>query len=515
MITGMRWALPLTLAVAFSHPAVAVEAELALAPAADENPGFAAEFEAGPPDLADPDLDFEGYPRAAAPNREPSAKVLPVDDNLYRPLKPEMLVALLRDEDYETLDAELTALQSAFEAGRLPEAEVEMAFAAFENSDPVFEQRFDDWVAAMPRSFAAEGARGLYYWRLGWRERGGRYPGDTPPERIARMRDHHEKALDSLQRARALNPRFSLAYALLISLAATTGDRFLRQDALHVGLRAVPRSALIRFHYLKSLQPWWGGSLDDIRTFLAETREAFPDDPELDFLQGYLDFATAETWRQQDKRTGPTQYYDRAVRHGAYWWYLYRRGRYHAWMGHEEEAAKDFSAALDLRPRSVEVLDARASLLRSQGKRELALADWTAALKVDPYDPGVLRHRGDLLMSEGRFAEAQEDFENALVRGDLEHRSHAANGRFLLERGRDLAAAADSFRLASRLYPRRASYWYGYARSLYLLHDCEMVPALDRFLQICDLEGPCDSTEVDWANGAIEYLVVSGECPRS
>ena len=275
MITGMRWALPLTLAVAFSHPVLAVEAELALAPAADENPGFAAEFEAAPTDLADPDLDFEGYPRAAAPNREPSAKVLPVDDNLYRPLNVEMLVALLRDEDYETLDAELTALQSAFEAGRLPEAEVEMAFAAFENSDPVFEQRFDDWVAAMPRSFAAEGARGLYYWRLGWRERGGRYPGDTPPERIARMRDHHEKALDSLQRARALNPRFSLAYALLISIAATTGDRFLRQDALHVGLRAVPRSALIRFHYLKSLQPWWGGSLDDIRTFLAETREAY------------------------------------------------------------------------------------------------------------------------------------------------------------------------------------------------------------------------------------------------
>ena len=161
MITGMRWALPLTLAVAFSHPAVAVEAELALAPAADENPGFAAEFEAGPPDLADPDLDFEGYPRAAAPNREPSAKVLPVDENLYRPLNAEMLVALLRDEDYETLDAELTALQSAFEEGRLPEAEVEMAFAAFENSDPVFEQRFDDWVAAMPRSLAAEGARGL------------------------------------------------------------------------------------------------------------------------------------------------------------------------------------------------------------------------------------------------------------------------------------------------------------------------------------------------------------------
>jgi hypothetical protein len=72
------------------------------------------------------------------------------------------IVRLLRQGDYDHLEAKLTEFQVKFETGRGPEWDGDDHFEAFETSDLELEARLNDWVARYPGSYAAPMARALY-----------------------------------------------------------------------------------------------------------------------------------------------------------------------------------------------------------------------------------------------------------------------------------------------------------------------------------------------------------------
>ena len=214
-----------------------------------------------------------------------------------------------------------------YRVGRIAEDVVDAAFFAFANSDLALEPRFSQWLLRFPESYAAPLARGVYYWRLGWHSRGGRYVRDTPNLRFAEMRNYFSLAVPDLRLAIRLNPDLSVAQGFLISLGKVGGAGVSAKRALGAGLRAVPRSAVIRARYLFTLLPWWGGSLPEIWYFIERTKKEFPDEPGLESLEGFYDYALGETVRRQGAREKAIAYFDQAIGYGEDRNYYMARGQ--------------------------------------------------------------------------------------------------------------------------------------------------------------------------------------------
>lgn len=79
-----------------------------------------------------------------------------------------------------------------------------------------------------------------------------------------------------------------------------------------------------------------------------------------------------------------------------------------------EAAMAAFDQALALEPGSSEVLNNKANLLLSIGKREEALDVYTQSLELDANNPSILINRGMAYIRAGRPEEAREDIDQAL-----------------------------------------------------------------------------------------------------
>lgn len=225
-------------------------------------------------------------------------------------------VALLKARAFSQLDDRLSALQAAYEAGEAPEVFVESVFFAFANFDPSIESLLDEWVETMPASYAAHLARGRYHQNIGWLNRGGQYAGKTPKERFSDMLDSFARAIEDMKRAIELNAKLSVAYADLIQISMAASRRDAVREWYDAGLAVMPSSTVIRYRYLHSLEPWWGGSLEEIKAYIREIEPLFAEQPELRVLGGFLDYVLGDQLQRDDKEEQAFEYFERAVAHG-------------------------------------------------------------------------------------------------------------------------------------------------------------------------------------------------------
>ncbi len=121
-------------------------------------------------------------------------------------------------------------------------------------------------------------------------------------------------------------------------------------------------------------------------------------------------------------------------------------------------AEKDWSRALGLASRSVDVRLGRGAYFLRQGKAAQALEEFTAALTIDPDEADARYNRGLTWLTLSRPVEAEADFTRLLRdypndAGAYFNRARARNGQ------NDLAALAD-FTKASELSPEWASPWF-------------------------------------------------------
>ena len=78
---------------------------------------------------------------------------------------------------------------------------------------------------------------------------------------------------------------------------------------------------------------------------------------------------------------------------------------------------------------------------------------------------------------------------------------------------RDYRRGAEALKRASELKPNDTDYWYNYAYALDKLIDCDIVPALRRYLAICEEGGKCGQDYIDYAANKIKVLHDHDECP--
>lgn len=422
------------------------------------------------------------------------------------------LIELLRSGEIAKLERRLAAYQSAFENGRASDALVEAAYFAFANSDQTLARRLDDWVDAAPESYIGRAARGVYYWRLGWIARGSDLHQEPSRQQARAMRRFFRMAEEDFEAAIDGNPRFSLGYAFLISIAMASNQRDDPTFMMRRGLKEAPHSFAIREWYLASLEPWWRSGRPDklalaiIGEFVEATKEASKLHPELTPLIGYADYARAQMLfnaGHHDKALGAV---DRALARGDYWRYHELRGRIQLHEQRCVSALNSYDRALARNPQAATVYGMRGHARQCIQHHEAALEDWDRALELDAMDPNYLLAKGETLQKLGRHEDARDLLDKAIFYGAYDPSVRAARGALLVNYFDRAEAAIDDLDYATQMAPDRATYWRDFGDALFRANRCDAAAALATYLRLCERGAECIGADEAWAAATIEDI---------
>jgi tetratricopeptide (TPR) repeat protein len=200
----------------------------------------------------------------------------------------ENAAQLLRSERFQELDSEYSALQLKFEKGKISGESLRDAFRAFYSTDKDLAAKYDGWINAFPKSYVARLARGIYYKKVGFEERGENYISQTSDAQLRNMDTALGKAIKDFGDSIAMTPKPFLSYFHMIDIGSSyagTGDtRRLYDQAVSLD----PRSIDVRLKFMSALQDKWGGSLEEMQQFLEECRHADLPTPQFHKLESMV-----------------------------------------------------------------------------------------------------------------------------------------------------------------------------------------------------------------------------------
>jgi tetratricopeptide (TPR) repeat protein len=409
-------------------------------------------------------------------------------------------IRLLKDRQFEALDAWLTAYQEAFEAGRISDNVVRYAFDAFAYSDPTTEALLDQWVSESDTSYAALMARSMYYAHRAYITRN-LYTA-MPRDLVAEMESYQGLAIEDASRALGINPGLSIGYFHLNKISWDLyGWQPRKSQTRHwveQGLEAVPRSILLRRAHLDNLANTKGGSLDEIKAFIEATEDTFPPETDLGVLPGYANYATAVVLAKSERYTDAVRMIDRALAFGDDPKMRLKKADFLHYLKRNNEVLEELDRAVRLEPQSVWYLSHRAHRRRAAGLIADALADYDLILELDPFEPRFLRARATLLSLQERHEEALIDLDKAVIYGGFESFVWFVRGRVKLY-GRSTNEAILEFNQGIKRDPRIVRHLFKYATRIAErteppsdLRECRRASMLRVYQQLCKDHGHCE-----------------------
>ncbi|TAL27103.1 MAG: DUF4034 domain-containing protein [Alphaproteobacteria bacterium] len=191
---------------------------------------------------------------------------------------------LLQEGRYAELDKDVNQLQQDFERGKWNDVNLMHIFSAFYDTDLGLEEKYNAWIAAFPKSYAALEARATYYRRLAYHARGGDYISQTTEHQISSMESFLKKAVTDAHLAADRTAKPVLSYFGIFSAAMLVGDQKTKEEILNKTIKIDPKNFSVRYKYMISLETKWGGSLEKMQEFRKEVRNAGLSKKQLSYL---------------------------------------------------------------------------------------------------------------------------------------------------------------------------------------------------------------------------------------
>ncbi|MGB8329838.1 MAG: tetratricopeptide repeat protein [Polyangiales bacterium] len=293
------------------------------------------------------------------------------------------LLSLLREKRFEELSSHLESFQKAFEEDFRQEKWPMVAFEAFNIADKEVGGLIDEWVRAMPDSFAPYQARAKHQIALAWHYRGAKWADLTAKKRFAKMGKILVHVPADLDRALELRPALMEAYCARLTLASAFGSSMGDRTAiLESALRHCPYCFGIRAAYLGSIVPRWGGSYALMASKAADWQYT-EKNPKLRQLLGFADDDRCDLLRKKQPAKA-IEFCDRAIAEGANAGFLLTKGAALIHLKRYDEAVDVLSDALEILPQSVSSLNARGLAFLELERYEEAARDLVLATRLDP-----------------------------------------------------------------------------------------------------------------------------------
>ena len=282
----------------------------------------------------------------------------PAPGSAPRPPRPEAgkLQLLLAAGNFAELDRQLSAYQDAYRAGVINDEEASKAFIALVTTDADLRGAYDKWVAVLPRSYVARVARGYYLTRLVAQARGSQYAGKTSQAQFDEMRALFKLAMADLEASLQLDAKPVLGYGTMIWITQSAGGGVPAARFLDRAIAVDRRVYTARASYLASLQPQWGGSLEQMQAALDGWKGSL-ESGQLERLRLMIEDSK---WRvalepaallvNAKKYPEAIALYDRALAQQPVVRAYAMRGYSYAQLGDHAKAIADFDRALELDP---------------------------------------------------------------------------------------------------------------------------------------------------------------------
>lgn len=201
--------------------------------------------------------------------------------------------------------------------------------------------KLDKWVKQRP-SDISYGARGVYKVNRGYEIRGCKYINETPPENIAGMRQLHREAKGDLLIAVQQNSRLSPAHCALILIEKASGNTDDMKNILDAAVRSIPETYYVRYTYLTSLHPRWGGSYEQMQEYTDSLDNDALTNPRIWSLKGEVPAERGFTAKLNNDYTEAIRYYTEALSYGERMSFLKIRGYMYMEVKQYDPALQDF-----------------------------------------------------------------------------------------------------------------------------------------------------------------------------
>jgi tetratricopeptide (TPR) repeat protein len=298
--------------------------------------------------------------------------------------------ALLMSGQYADLDARFAAIQHAYEAGAMSDVALRDAFRAFYSTNAALEAHYAEWVQKHPTSYVAHLARGIYYKKVGIDRRGEASAAETSAAQFDAMRTAFDAAAEDLYASMKLSAKPLLSYLHAIDLNNYVSEREECRRLLDASLKVDPHNFVVRRKFIVTLETRWGGSADELASFIEESRRAGTSADHLRELESVA--AENEAWVLKFRKND------------------------------QSGAADAYLRASELSPSDGCLKCAADSLMKAERFKEAA-ALYTTMLASDPDFLIGLSNRGYSYLRLGQVPEAIRDLERASALGDASART--------------------------------------------------------------------------------------------
>lgn len=258
------------------------------------------------------------------------------------------LRSMLLQRQYQELNQRLRDYQTKALEDSRHEVDLVAAYQAFSIRDPSFERYLSEWVEATPAEYAPYVARAYHYYKMGWKERGGKYANETSQDRFQRMEAYFDNAARDINQALVLDNQPMAIYSLLIDIARSQGNESVAKAMMLSALEIHPHSLAIRQSYLTSLKPRWGGSYEAMRAYIQQSQSAADLNPKIKLLKGFIFADSGDIERGNSNYRSAEELYTRALVFGDNSSIFKDRGIARYRQGHYETALEDFNRAIEI-----------------------------------------------------------------------------------------------------------------------------------------------------------------------
>ncbi len=269
------------------------------------------------------------------------------------------LLRLLRDKQYDSLEAQLAERWESTKTDIRNEARLTHAYDAFVQIDPAVEPRIEQWMEARPSSPEARVAMAAYRWGMALDSRGGLPAVTTSRGRFASASEQAAAGLMATDEALRLSPDHLTAYIVrieLLQLSSGREDGVLR-ETLQAALAAHPTSFQLRLAVMDMLKPRWGGSLELMQQFAAASAEPAQQNEKLRALGGAV--AQEEAFTKRNDYAASLALLDAAAAVGEHYLLLSAYGDLHLRHKRYVDALDAYEKALTLSPQGRSALEGR------------------------------------------------------------------------------------------------------------------------------------------------------------
>jgi len=279
---------------------------------------------------------------------------------------------LFEKRQFDPLNKAASEIQCAFEYDPSLEYRVCDFYEIFGSSLPEYEELLNAWVAHSPSHFAPYLARSQYYYYRGWESRGYKYVSETSEEQFSGMRSFFQKALKDADAALAIIPRLLSAHLIRLNIYNADGTDNQENAAFEAARQHFPGSFLLYNAMITAKLPRWGGSYAEMEKIAMQAYEHIRTNPEIYMLFGRIYEDQASVCMDNKQHDKAMALFTKAIRYGEYYEFFEDRARLQLAMQKYDQALKDASHSISLRPAKPRPYSLRATVYLNLGDLEAA-----------------------------------------------------------------------------------------------------------------------------------------------